>query len=170
MRERLSKIMRDDTLEFEEAARVNSCLHRLEADGSIRSVADGPKRKTWVNMHSTYTVSALALVGIFAAGCALGWIISLIRGFNFAGVRLAAKLLSSADRSVQLPAVPSTTQLYELNCKCGEVLKFRGPRDTGTSGLPPLPDDDFYSCPMCGAAINLRQIRERIASLEQSRR
>jgi hypothetical protein len=110
-------------------------------------------------MRSTYTVSALALLGVFAAGYALGWITSLIRGLNSAGVTLPVK-----------PAVSSTTQLYEVNCKCGEVLKFRGPHDTGTIGLPPFPEDDFYSCPKCGAAINLRQIREKIASLEQSRR
>jgi hypothetical protein len=110
-------------------------------------------------MHSTYTVSALALLGVFAAGYALGWIPLLIRGLNSAGVTLPVK-----------PAVSSRTQLYEVNCKCSEVLNFRGPHDTGTSGLPPLPDDDFYCCPKCGAAINLRQIREKIASLQQFRR
>jgi hypothetical protein len=110
-------------------------------------------------MHSTYTVSALALLGVFAAGYALGWITSLIRGLNSAGVTLPVK-----------PAVSSRTQLYDLNYKCGEVLKFRGPRDTGTSGLSALPEDDFYSCRKCGAAINLRQIREKIASLQQFRR
>jgi hypothetical protein len=113
-------------------------------------------------MDPTHTVFALALLGVFAAGYALGCITPLIRG------------LSSASVKSVKPAVSSTTRLYELKCKCGEVLEFRDPHDSGTSGLPPLPGDDVYSCPKCDAAINLRQIREmmqkQIASLEQSRR
>lgn len=111
-------------------------------------------------MHATFTLSALALLGVFAAGCALGWITSLILpGLIPAGIGLSSQR-----------AVSSRTQVYQVNCRCGEVLKFRGPDDTGMSGLPPLPADDSYSCPKCGTSIDLRRVREAIASVSQSRR
>jgi hypothetical protein len=64
-------------------------------------------------MRSTYTVSALALLGVFAAGYALGWITSLIRGLNSAALtipeRLAChpspKMTSTPVRSVVLRSI-----------------------------------------------------------------
>lgn len=124
-------------------------------------------------MHSTYTVSALAVLGVFAAGYALGWITSLIRRSNSAGANSADNLLSPVDRSPDRPAVSSKTHLFEIRCKCGEMLKFRGANDTGTSSLPPFPEAESLSCPNCGAAINLRPAREiiqkQIASQQSSR-
>ena len=110
-------------------------------------------------MSQTYSLSPILIIGIFVAGFGLGWVLSSIRlrgspTSNFE--KLAADLES---RSTTLSGGVSSLRIYELRCMCGAVLKFRGAHDAGPSELPPFPDGDSYTCPSCGASVDLKKIR-----------
>ena len=111
-----------------------------------------------MNMSQTYSLSPILIIGIFVAGFGLGWVLASVRfrasgGSNFE--KLAGEL---ANRSANLSGV-SSRRIYEVRCKCGAALKFRGAHDAGPSELPPFPDGDSYTCPSCGASVDLKKIR-----------
>jgi len=110
-------------------------------------------------MHSTYTVPAALLFGIFIAGYALGWITALTRLRSSVNFKSAVDLANPSQMALG-SAAASLTHFYQIKCKCGTTVKFRGANDSGPSDLPPFPDGDTYTCPNCGTAMDLKPVRE----------
>jgi len=115
-------------------------------------------------MHSTYTVPTALLFGIFIAGYALGWITALTRQRGSVSYRSGADLADASQMLLDRAKAASSTHFYQIKCKCGTTVKFRGTHDTGPSDLPAFPDGDTYTCPNCGTAMDLKPVREILRS------
>jgi hypothetical protein len=111
-------------------------------------------------MHSTSTVPTALLFGIFIAGFALGWITALTRQRSSLSFKSGADLADISQMQKDLAKTTTSTHFYQIKCKCGTTVKFRGAHDTGPSDLPVFPDGDTYTCPNCGTAMDLKPIRE----------
>jgi phage terminase large subunit GpA-like protein len=115
-------------------------------------------------MHSTYTVPAALLFGIFIAGYALGWLSALARLRGSVIFRSGADLADPSQMLLDRAKAASATHFYQIKCKCGTTVKFRGAHDTGPSDLLPFPEGDTYTCPNCGTAMDLKPVREILRS------
>jgi hypothetical protein len=115
-------------------------------------------------MHSTYTVPTALLFGIFIAGYALGWITALTRLRSSLSFKSGADLANPPLMEMDWAKAASSTHFYQIKCKCGTTVKFRGAHDTGPSDLPVFPEGDTYTCPSCGTAMDLKPIREILRS------
>jgi hypothetical protein len=107
-------------------------------------------------MQSTPTVTVGLLAVIFIAGFVLGWISSRVRLSGSVSIRPAEGPAQQSGLSTSWTR--QTRHLYELKCKCGELIKFRGAHDSGSSDLPPFPESDVYSCPKCGFVFDLKKL------------
>ena len=113
-------------------------------------------------MHSTYTVPAALLFGIFIAGCALGWITALARLRSSGSFRSGGQLADVSQVLLDNAKGASAAHFYQIKCKCGTTVKFRGAHDAGPSNLPPFPEGDTYTCPNCGTAMDLKPVKEML--------
>ena len=111
-------------------------------------------------MHSTYTVPVALLFGIFIFGYALGWITALTRLRSSVNFKSGSNLADASQMVLDLPKAGSSTHFYQIKCKCGATVKFRGTHDTGPSDIPPFPDGDSYTCPNCGTEMDLKPVRD----------
>ena len=113
-------------------------------------------------MHSTYTVPVALLFGIFVAGYALGFFTALTRLRGSGSFRSGGQLADVSQVLLDNAKGASAAHFYQIKCKCGTTVKFRGAHDSAPSDLPPFPDGDTYTCPNCGTAMDLRPVREAL--------
>lgn len=92
----------------------------------------------------------LPAVVAFLAGVAVGWLLATIRLKGTIDIHA----LPVGTGSV---AGQRKTRTMEIKCGCGSLLKFRDPVEPG---YQPYPSGDSLTCPNCGRAMNLGEIRK----------
>ncbi len=102
------------------------------------------------------TVPKLMLVVIFVAGLVVGWLLAAVRIRG----RVSFSIQPTAEGAPGIVTKSVTVRTMELRCLCGSVWKFRDAAGPPKPAYEPYPSGDTYSCPNCGRAIDLKQIRK----------
>ena len=109
-------------------------------------------------MHSTITISALGLAGIFVLGFVIGWVCGKARiGGSF---NISVERADPASGSNPTFVFAKTVKTMSLKCQCGETWRFHETSGHPDQGSQPMPEGDSYTCPKCGRTIDLREIRK----------
>jgi hypothetical protein len=104
-------------------------------------------------MGSLLADPRVAILIAFLLGIGVGWLVATVRVKGKIHVSMSPASSGTGNRW----AVTKTTQVMELTCACGELLKFRNPVEPG---YQPFPSGDSVTCPHCGRVTSLTEIHK----------
>lgn len=115
-------------------------------------------------MSGTVTFSWIAVIGVFAFGIVVGWLIA-----KHLRVQVSANVGVSGDRKLAGTARiirKTVTRNLTLKCQCGAVWKFADGDVSVPPGSEPLPSGDSFTCRNCGRSIDLEGEKEAFAKFQ----
>jgi hypothetical protein len=95
------------------------------------------------------------IIGALLIGIAIGWLLAKMR---VSGSFSASLTPSTGAGPVSTKFVRSTN--LTLKCVCGDVQKFHYSSAGSAPESAPFPSGDSYTCPKCGKALDLTELRK----------
>ena len=95
------------------------------------------------------------IISAFLIGMAVGWILARTRVSG----SFSASLTPFTGAGPVSTKVLRTTNLT-LKCVCGNVQKFHYSSGGSSPESAPFPSGDSYTCPKCGKALDLTELRK----------
>ena len=104
------------------------------------------------------TVTWLGFIGAFIAGFLVGWLTATVRLRG--KVQLTLSPVDTPSLGNKSLVIKKVVGLMELKCNCGAAWKFYDASYPSAPGSLLYHWEDSYTCPNCGKATDIREIRK----------